>query len=228
MGTLPLNQVDRPGHPHARLDPLALVALGLTVVACCPAAALFGVVTGLVSYVRIRRSEGTLNGGRLAITCAIVSFVIGVLSWGIGDRFQSVGRASMNSEVRIAMDQFLTGTVDPSAWWVGVDPKALLAFQQTVRARFGPLKIGSVTQTGMALAIKSTAQFRLLLESPTIQTVASVTVDLVTDSGTLLPSVRIRSIEISLPSKPALESDAKPLVFPPTEVSEMPDTLPTE
>ncbi len=126
------------------------------------------------------------------------------------------------------MDQFLTGTVDPSAWWTGVDPKALHEFQQSVRDRFGPLKTGSVTQTEIALSMKSTAQFRILLESPTVQIVASVLVDLVTDSGTFLPSIRIRSIEISVPNNPTAPSDAKPLVFPPKDNSAMPDILPKE
>lgn len=162
------------------------------------------------------------------MTCAIASFVIGIVSWGIGDRFQSAGRGSMNSEVRVAMDQFLTGTVDPNAWWTRVDPKALLAFQQTVRQRFGPLKISSVTQTEIAMSLKSTAQFRMMLESPDIQTVASVTTDLITDSATFLPTIRIRSIEIRIPSDQTSKETEKPLTFPAKDDSAMPDTLPKQ
>ncbi len=234
MGTLPLRQTEQPEHPlvqnpiqpASRLDPVALLALGLTVLACCPASAVFGVIAGLLSYGRIRVSNGKLVGSRLAMTCAIASFVIGILSWGIGDRFQSAGRAAMNSEVRLAMDQFLTGTVDPNVWWTGVDPKALLAFQQTVRERFGPLKTGSVTQTEITLSMKSTAQFRMVLESPTIQTVASMTTDVVTDSATFLPTIRIRSIEITIPLEQDPKQTEQPMKFPPKDDSAMPDTLP--
>lgn len=194
--------------------------------ACCPASAIFGVTTGIFSYVRIRASNKTLGGSRLALTCAVTSLVIGILSWGIGNRFESAGRASMHSQARIAMEQFLTGTVDPGAWWTGVDPKSLLAFQQTVRERFGPLKTTSLTQTEIALSMKSTAQFRMVLESPTIQTVASMSTDLVTDSQTFLPTIRIRSIEISIPSDSTSATGQTPLVFPPKDISEMPDTLP--
>ena len=200
----------------------------MTVLSCCPASAVFGVFAGLISYGRIRASNGRLVGSRLAMTCAIASFVIGILSWGIGDRFQSAGRGSMNSEVRAAMDQFLTGTVDPNAWWTGVDPKALLAFQQTVRERFGPLKTSSVTQTEIAMSLKSTAQFRMMLESPHIQTVASVTTDLITDSATFLPTIRIRSIEIRIPSDQTSQETETAMTFPAKDDSAMPDTLPKQ
>lgn len=214
MGKLPLNEADQIETSKARIDLIAFVALGLTLLACCPAAAIFGVVTGLLSQRRIRRSAGTLTGRRLAITCTIASAVIGLASWVVGDRLERASTASINSEVRLAVDQFLTGEVEPSAWWSGVDQQELLAFSRKIRQQLGPTKITSISKTDTAIALKSTARFRLLLESQSTPSIASITVEFVTDSKTFLPSVRICSLEISLPRTDAQSQPPPPLVFP--------------
>ncbi len=220
MGRLPLIPI--PGDPvqssRATLDPVALVASVGTLLACCPIASVVGVTLGLVSYNRIRKSEGRLRGKRLALGCAVTSLVVGVISWSIGNRFQTAGRSAMSSEVRIAMDQFLSGSVEPSAWWSDVDAGGLLAFQSEVRDRLGQAKTASVTETDIEVSLTSIARFRLLIESESHRAVASVTVGLVTDSRTFLPSIRIHSLEIENQGDPSL-------VFPPREEAATPDTL---
>ena len=124
----------------------------------------------------------------------------------------------MSSEVRIAMDQFLSGSVEPSAWWSDVDAGGLLAFQSEVRDRLGQAKTASVTETDIEVSLTSIARFRLLIESESHRAVASVTVGLVTDSRTFLPSIRIHSLEIENQGDPSL-------VFPPREEAATPDTL---
>ena len=137
----------------------------------------------------------------------------------------------MQQDVRRAVDQFLTGSVEPSAWWTEVDPRELLEFQQKVRARLGTLTTASVTQTEVRLSMqsigKSAGAFRLLLESTTIQTVASVSVEIVTDFQTLRPSVLIRSLSIQLPSGTTADGGDETLSFPRTIATSDPDSLST-
>lgn len=217
MGTVPLIESEIREQIHTRLDPVAILSAALTLLACCPAAAVFGVATGLLSQRRIQRSAGSLTGRRLAITCTIASALIGVAAWIVGGRVERASTASINSEVRVAVDQLLIGEVEPSAWWSGVDPNELLVFSRKIRQQLGPTKITSISKSEMEIALKSTARFRLLLESqatPSVVSVASITVDFVTDFKTFLPSVRIQSIEISLPKSDRQADQTPALIFP--------------
>lgn len=227
MGRLPLKSPASSDQSRVVLDPLALIACVGALLACCPAASMLGVITGALSYARIRRSGGKLRGAGLALGAAITSLVIGILSLGIGERFQTSGQSAMNSDVRRAVDQFLNGSVDPSSWWRGVDPVELLAFQRTVRDRLGALRTGSVTQTDVQLGLASSAQFRILLESAAVETVASARVDVVTDLNSLLPSIRLRSLSIQIPSGSDGPAGATELVFPARETPMAPDSLPS-
>lgn len=172
-----------------------------------------------------------LGGRRIAAAAIGASVIMGTVSWVAGDRLQTQGQASMQQDVRRAVDQFLTGSVEPSAWWTEVDPRELLEFQQKVRARLGTLTTASVTQTEVRLSMqsigKSAGAFRLLLESTTIQTVASVSVEIVTDFQTLRPSVLIRSLSIQLPSGTTADGGDETLSFPRTIATSDPDSLST-
>ncbi len=204
----------------SRIDPLAFAAVAGTALACCPVTAILGFGLGIISYGRIKRSNGALRGRRIALACIWTSVFLGVASWIIGERIQSESQTSLARDVRTAVDQFLVGQTEPSAWWIDVDTAELLAFQSSVRAQIGDCATTSVTQTDVAVGSRAAAQYRLILESATIDAVASVSVDLVTDSVTFLPSIRIRSIEIASPSNPTL-------VFPAAGSGETPDILPT-
>ncbi len=208
-----------------RTDPLAFIALGGALLACCPAAAIGGVAAGCISLARIAKSDGALRGKTLALGSIIASLIIGGTSSVIGTRFQESGQTAMNAEVRAAVDQLLATEVDPSAWWVGADPQALLEFRAEVRELFGPLTAASVTQVAINATLPARAHYRVLLESPSTQLFASVEVDVVSDVSTMLPSVRLRSMAIGSPDDKTTTEHPRPLAFPATSDAATPATL---
>lgn len=155
----------------------------------------------------------------------IASLLIGLGSWVIGNRFQTTGLNVMSSEVRAAVDQTLNSDLDPSAWWVEVDPIALLEFRRSVRSHLGPLTAASVTQLSLSAGIPARARYRVMLESSTIHTFAAVEVDVGSDIATLLPTVRIRSIAIGSPDSAAATGDPPQFTFSATNDSAAPATL---
>lgn len=131
----------------------------------------------------------------------------------------------MNAEVRAAVDQTLCSELDPSAWWVDVDPLALLEFRRAARAQFGPLTAASVTQLSLSAGVPARAQYRVMLESSTIHTFAAVEVDVGSDIATLLPTVRVRSIAIGSPDSASAAGDPPQFTFAASNNPAEPATL---
>lgn len=69
------------GVPHAKLSALAVTSLVLGILGffSCGAAALFGLILGIIAIVKIKNSEGRLHGYGLALSGTIVSAVFVVM-----------------------------------------------------------------------------------------------------------------------------------------------------
>ncbi len=143
----------------------------------------------------------------------IACVVLGTISWRAGTRFQGAGQTVMSAQVRQAVDQLLASELDPSAWWIQSDPRALLDFQRDVRQRLGPLSAAGVTQVELTAGYPARAQYRVLVESPHVQAFASVEVDIGSDFQSLLPTVRLRSISIAPPDEDSSDNSVPPLTF---------------
>ncbi len=155
----------------------------------------------------------------------IACMIIGLASWTIGNRFQTNGLSTMNAEVCAAVDQTLKSDLDPSAWWAPVNPVELLEFRRRVRNQLGTLTTASATQLSLSVSAPARAHYRVMLESPTIQTFASVEVDVGSDLATLLPTVRLRSINIGSPDTADTEGSAPQFTFTARDNSAAPATL---
>ncbi|MSR29104.1 MAG: hypothetical protein EXS03_05960 [Phycisphaerales bacterium] len=172
------------------------MGFGWSLLACCPAAALIGVVLGAIGWWRVRASSGQRRGAGLAAAAVIVSLVLGCVSLVVGARLQGASEAKMVSEIRSAVNQLLGSDLDPSAWWSGVSVEELLAFRERVRDEIGSAEVTSVTITNSQLGLPMTASFRILLESEQARRVGSVDAQLASDPSTWLPSVRLTAISI--------------------------------
>ena len=182
-----------------RTDPLAWIAVGLGAVACCPVAALGGLLTGALSLIRIRRSGGLLRGSRVAWLGIALSLLIGGVSLLVADRLQATQSAGNVSDVRSAVEQTLSGGFDASAWWVPDAHASLPDFQREMSALLAPVKVDATTQTETLIGNPPMSRFRLVLKTRSGDAIASVDALLITDWRTWLPSPRLRSIEIAMP-----------------------------
>lgn len=152
--------------------------------------------TGALSIYRINRANGLLRGKSIAVTAMVLSVVLGLASWWTSQRFESTGKAALLSEVRRGVDQLLEGSVDPGAWWTGVDPAALVEFQRRISPEVGAMRVATVTPTQTSVGLEPRMTLRLLLEGSGKSRIASVEVVVTTELATMLPSARICSIEI--------------------------------
>ncbi len=182
-----------------RSDPVAWIAVGLGAVACCPVAALGGLLAGALSLARIRRSDGRLTGQRIAWTGILLSVVVGATSLLVAERLQAAQTANSLSAVRSAVEQTLSGSVDASAWWVREAHPGLIDFQREMAKLVAPVTVGATTQTETLIGNPPVGRFRLVIQTRSGDAIGSVDALLVTDWSTWLPGPRLRSIEIALP-----------------------------
>jgi len=215
-----------------RTDPLAWIAVGLGAVACCPVAALGGVLTGALSLLRIRRSAGLLSGARVAWLGIALSLVVGGVSLLVAERLQTAQAVGSVSDIRSAVEQTLGGGVDASAWWVRDAHAGLPDFQRETSALLAPVKVGATTQTETLIGNPPVGRFRLVLQTRSGDAIASVEALLITDWSTWLPSPRLRSIEIAMP-RSTTETSSEPaepatVRFPRVDPREAGATLPRD
>lgn len=218
-----------------RTDPLAWIAVGLGTAACCPAAAVGGVLVGMVSLLRIRKSDGLLGGTGVAWFGIALSLLIGAASLLVTERLQTAQSSNTLSDVRSAVEQTLGGGVDASAWWVPEAHAGLPDFQREVSALLAPVKVGATTQTDTQIGNPPIGRFRLILHTRSGDAIASVEALLITDWSTWLPGPRLRSMEIAMPRSTKEDSleqaeSAKPTTvrFPRVDPREAGATLPSD
>lgn len=218
-----------------RTDPLAWIAVGLGVAACCPVAAVGGVLVGMISLFRIQRSDGLLGGTRVAWLGISLSLIIGAVSMVIAERLQTAQSSNTLSDVRTAVEQTLASGVDASAWWTPEAHAGLSDFQREVSAVLAPVKVGATTQTDTQIGNPPVGRFRLILQTRSGDAVASVEALLITDWSTWLPGPRLRSMEIAMPRstpehalEPAEPSKPTTVRFPRVDPREASATLPSD
>lgn len=183
---------------------------------CCPALAVAGVAAGALSVYRINHANGLLRGKSIAVTAMVLGVFLGLASWWTSQRFESTGKAALLAEVRRGVDQLLEGAVDPTAWWTGVEPAALIEFQRRIIPAVGAMRVATVTPTQTSVGLEPRMTLRLLLEGSGESRIASVEVVVTTDLATMLPSARICFIEIGTASlTPEGGEEQDTLRFPP-------------
>lgn len=196
MGRLPLNE--RPPAPSAGpVEPLAVIAMGWSLLACCPAAALLGTACGLIALGRIRGADGPRQGRGLAKASIAVSVVVGLASVLVGGRYSAASEAQMLSDVRVAVTQLIDSDLDPTAWWSGATAEGLIDYRRKIRAELGRARVEGITLVATEIGLPTTARFRLLLESESAQRVASVEAEVGADPATWMPRVRLRTMSIA-------------------------------
>ncbi|MCP3904060.1 MAG: DUF4190 domain-containing protein [Planctomycetes bacterium] len=153
-----------PPKPHTpRSSVLAMVALAIAVIPCCPLAGLLGACLGIVSLSGIRRSEGRVTGARIAIAAIVLGTVTSIIGWLALDRLVSYQEAehtrTMDDQVtRIIRSASEQRTDELHLWAAGTarpSDDELLAFGAVVSERYGRfdrLAIISSTHSGPLLS----------------------------------------------------------------------------
>jgi hypothetical protein len=142
---------------------LAMVALAIAIIPCCPFAGVLGACLGIVALTGIRRSGGRLVGRRVALAAIVLGTVSSIVGWLALERFVTYQERqhadSMTEQVtqiiRSASDQ---RTDELARWAAGTTRPSddeLLAFGREVAERYGELEriaIISSTHSGTLLS----------------------------------------------------------------------------
>lgn len=150
----PAGGASRPG-----LSALAVGALVVALVPCCPPTALLGAFLGMLALRRIQRSGGRLRGVRIAATAMIVG-VVGSVVWLLAFQkfavsYQQAQEDAMAQQVGAIVAAAQAGRVDEvrDAWFsadTAPTEAEILGFGEEVTARFGAVDRFSVLSTAQS------------------------------------------------------------------------------
>lgn len=180
-----------------RRDPLALAALGVSVLACCPVVSLLGVLMGSLSLMRIRTSGGALTGRAFAWAAIAVSVALGVGSSTLLERLANGAQAEISSQTRLATSQLFGDGPDPGAWWPSDMAAGAREFGARVRSELGMLKSVTTAQgdtqwTGTGA--QETLRLHMTFERGDVIGAARIAIS--ADPRTWTPTISMRSIEL--------------------------------
>jgi hypothetical protein len=153
------SQVRQPYQPASlpKFSKLAVFALILAVVPCCPMLSLLGGALGLVAFQRIKLSGGRLTGKRTAIAAGITGFALSLVSSlalnGLANYIERTNNAIMHERILTAVNTSWApdhATVRrqfaPAAQPALLDD-AVDAFGKAAQERYGRLQRFSITST---------------------------------------------------------------------------------
>jgi hypothetical protein len=163
--------------PAPRMSRLAIVAMVLAVVPCCPLTGLLGSLLGLHALRRIRLAGGALGGRRLALAAVIVGAATAVVWAGLGEHVARL-QEEAQTEALVAQIESAVRPIDPddadaaaraeAAWSTTGDGRPSdeerAAFRAAVAERYGRLErvsIVSLTQTASLAAPTAECAFSL-------------------------------------------------------------------
>ena len=154
---------DAPGGPPPR-SRLAVAALVLALVPCCPAVPLAGSMLGVLAHARIRRAGGRLGGEGIAIGAMVAGSVLAVVQMLLLERYlqtQSAEQARTAIEaVEASLDDDRDGwPTSALPFWAdgaAMDAERLRAGVAELEAALGPfrdLRVSDVRPAGPGLAL---------------------------------------------------------------------------
>ncbi len=176
----PKAKTPAPGAPPSGLSAIAVGALVLALVPCCPLTALCGAFLGLFALRRIQRSGGRLRGARIAMSATIVGIVASFAWMYVFDRFAVNQIDAQESAVAEVVAGFVSaaqaGRADDalSLWSEEATPltaEEVTAFGAEVTRRYGDVErfaVLSTARSGTFLApeVEVAGIFRTAGDSP--------------------------------------------------------------
>ncbi|MBG85011.1 MAG: hypothetical protein CMJ40_10775 [Phycisphaerae bacterium] len=204
----------------SRLSSLAVVAM---VLAClpCPPVSLLGAVLGLMALSRIKQSNGSMTGVRLARISIVVGVAMSLISVILLSLFQSHVERGQEEGISKAVHTFVVQSMNNNAagalayWDLQGHPitvEQVEDFGQDVAKRFGSfksLRVGKINPAADMSLLKAGLDAWLIFEFDSGTRNGSGSFLLVPKMGTFTLGVRIRGLNIddpegavSIPPKP--------------------------
>lgn len=153
-----------PKRAHPPTSRLAVAAVILAVIPCCPLISLVGAALGVMALRRIQASKGAMGGGRLAVWAVCIGSAMSLLTTVVFSSLQSfvqdMNRQIMVEQVTTTIHAAMQGDIARvRTQWLTSDQKSMndesvLVFGQTLLDRYGPLirfTISSETTVGALL-----------------------------------------------------------------------------
>ena len=190
---------------------MAIAAIALSVLACCPVVSLLGVLMGSLSLVRIRASGGALIGRRMAWAAIAMSVVVGIGSSALLERVADRAQTEISAQARLAAIQLFGSGPDPGAWWPSEMASGAREFGARIRARLGELKSVTTAQ-GDTLWTGTGAQetLRLHMTFERGDVIGATRIAISADPRTWTPTISMRSIELGESPSLGFEGAAYP------------------
>lgn len=211
-------------------SPLAIASLVAGLIVCCPIVPQIVAVTlGMMALSRIRAAETAgrpaIGGRRLAIAGIVLGSVGLLMQAFLTERLGTAVRASFERDLRDGVAAVLAAA-DPSAARSaladlsatgGFTPEQVLAFATESRARFGePDGVSIISQVPAGSPLRqetvSAVVFGFRRDGRRLERTGSVSAEIVTPFGEILPSLRI--LEISIEDGPDVVRLGRPLAAP--------------
>ncbi|MCZ6835368.1 MAG: DUF4190 domain-containing protein [Planctomycetota bacterium] len=219
------NHTPAPSGPASKISALAIVAMVLAVIPCCPPVNLLAVGLGMLAYRRIGRSGGRLRGANVARAAIFAGFALSILSLILlgrfGEQYQQRLKDDMLTDLQVVMQAAIDQQVgvvqskwSPNAPVVPSD-EAILQFGAELEARYGAIeRIIIVSQTHSGVS-KQRIQAALIFQCTRGEYNGSVEVELAFLPMELIPDIRLHWLMLEDP-------EAGNLRLP--EVDDPPDT----
>ena len=196
----------KPQPVKPRMSRLAVVAIVLAAVPCCPVVSLAGSALGITALRRIRAATGALGGLRLEQLAIAIGLMVGALSMiGLTRLGQWVDRTN-HEEMTRAVETAVRGAMDGNVQEVqkvwasgpGLPADAIQSFGESALQRYGRLRWFSAS-----FSSASGSMFQQEYEVAGVfvfdrrELTGSAAFEVRTDTGQIWPQFRLKSIEIT-------------------------------
>ena len=191
-----------------RTSALAVTALILAVIPCCPLVNLAGVTIGIVALKRIERSGGALGGQRLAKSAIAVGLALSVLLAGAWMMFTVQYQRHVDEQMQSISQGFVHEAIDGRAsharrYWTPerlqqVNEQAIEEFGEQVAARFGRLSgISFSVTSGSGSLFEPHIDAACVFTFESSKRTGSVSFRLVPSGSSVWPIVKLRQFRIN-------------------------------
>jgi hypothetical protein len=202
----------QPPPGSARLLPktsaLAVTALILAVIPCCPLVNLAGVTIGITALKRIERSGGALGGKRIAKSAIAVGLALSVLLAAAWMMFTVQYQRHVDEEMQSISQGFVLAAIDGHArrarqFWTPerqqqVSEQAIEEFGKQVAARFGRLSgINFSVTSGSGSLFEPHIDAACVFTFESSKRTGSVSFRLVPSGNSVWPIVKLRQFRIN-------------------------------
>jgi hypothetical protein len=203
----PPPQLEPDGQRSLRTSALAIAALVLSVIPCCPMVNLAGAMIGVAALRRIDSAPAQLGGRRLAIVAIAAGLGLSIFLGGAWIAFAVQYQDRVDRDMVTTVETFVRSAADGDvaqarAMWsrvpsAAIDDAAVFAFGQEVKDRYGALErisIASTTSVGSVLSMRIDAACVFSFESST--RTGSAGFQVISSASGFWPTVRLVSLRI--------------------------------